>query len=190
MNSKVVSTTAFVVRVGRGSERAVGNYVRLVEGADELAKSAILHEAASGADSRNLHRIRSGDLAELPGAVIAYWLSKSMRVSCPVTALLLSSSLPRGKASRRVIMRATCGTGMRLASSNSGKGNAKSGKMPLPLAVSGFPARKGVSSGVGTATMSMSSTGRTMEMRFGTSVTSTGSSFPDPRTLTGCSVAV
>jgi hypothetical protein len=79
LNSKVVSTTAFVVRVGRGSERTIGNYVRLVEGADELAKSTMLREAASGADSSNLHRIRSGELAELPGAVIAYWLSPAMR---------------------------------------------------------------------------------------------------------------
>ena len=79
LNSKVVSTTAFIIQVGRGSERVVGNYLRLVEGADELAKSAMLRDAASGADSRNLYRIRSGDLAELPGAVIAYWLSKPMR---------------------------------------------------------------------------------------------------------------
>ncbi len=79
LNSKVVSTTAFVVQIGRGSERTIGNYVRLVEGADELAKSTMLREAASGADSSNLHRIRSVDLAELPGAVIAYWLSPAMR---------------------------------------------------------------------------------------------------------------
>ena len=62
LNSKVVSTTAFVIQVGRGSERAVGNYLRLVEGADETRQ--VDHAARTPLQVR-IHGICIGFVVEI-----------------------------------------------------------------------------------------------------------------------------
>jgi hypothetical protein len=74
----VVSTTAFVIGVDAPSESIYGTYMRLVDGGNEAAKANALRAIASGKTSENLYRVRNADLACLPGAVIAYWLSKRM----------------------------------------------------------------------------------------------------------------
>jgi hypothetical protein len=75
MNSKVLSTTAFVIRARRASRHAVGIYLRLIDGQNESIKANELRRAATGVDANNLYRLRNADLAALPGSIIAYWLS-------------------------------------------------------------------------------------------------------------------
>ncbi|CUH71744.1 type II restriction m6 adenine DNA methyltransferase, Alw26I/Eco31I/Esp3I family [Thalassovita autumnalis] len=70
----VVSTTAFVFQ----KKRPVGTkgvFVRLVDGQNEAEKSQDLLQAASETDKTNVFTSGSEDFLEVPGALIAYWLS-------------------------------------------------------------------------------------------------------------------
>ncbi|WP_042419818.1 BREX-1 system adenine-specific DNA-methyltransferase PglX [Streptacidiphilus anmyonensis] len=78
IGGEVVSTTAFVIGVDSPRESTLGTYVRLAGSANESAKAEELRRIASGGASANLYRVRNADLAALPGAVIAYWLSEPM----------------------------------------------------------------------------------------------------------------
>lgn len=73
----VVSTTAFVLQVGRSLERA-GSYVRLVDGRTEAEKSGMLLTAAADGDGL-LYRSNGETFSQIPGTPIVYWLSADVR---------------------------------------------------------------------------------------------------------------
>jgi type II restriction/modification system DNA methylase subunit YeeA len=74
----VVSTTAFVLQIGRSLDRA-GSYVRLVEGRSESQKSRMLLAAAADGNGPSFYRIAGETFAQIPGTPIAYWLSEDVR---------------------------------------------------------------------------------------------------------------
>jgi len=74
----VVSTTAFVLEVGRPLN-AEGTYLRLIDGRNEAEKSQMMLTAARGGANRYLSTSRV--FTEIPGEPIVYWLSKAMRES-------------------------------------------------------------------------------------------------------------
>lgn len=73
----VVSTTAFVLQVGR-SLGEVGSYVRLVDGRTESEKSEMLLAAAAGDEGR-LYWSSGETFSQIPGTPIVYWLSEDVR---------------------------------------------------------------------------------------------------------------
>ncbi|MCG7594582.1 BREX-1 system adenine-specific DNA-methyltransferase PglX [Mycobacterium sp. PSTR-4-N] len=79
INSKVLSTTAFVIRTGHSTELSHGTYLRLVKGANESIKAHELRRIAEGQQSENRYDLKNAELSVLPGAVIAYWLSPAVR---------------------------------------------------------------------------------------------------------------
>ncbi|GAA1031875.1 BREX-1 system adenine-specific DNA-methyltransferase PglX [Virgisporangium ochraceum] len=77
----VVSTTAFVLQVGR-SPGEEGTYLRLVDGRTEAEKSRAMLAAAAAAttgDAPNLYRRPGDSFSLIPGTPIVYWLSEDMR---------------------------------------------------------------------------------------------------------------
>ncbi|MGV9748325.1 BREX-1 system adenine-specific DNA-methyltransferase PglX [Rhodococcus zopfii] len=76
----VVSTTAFVLEPGRDTARAA-EFVRVVDGQNEAAKRIALLKAAQHIDCKWRYTETSKDLATVPGAPIAYWLSDVMRAA-------------------------------------------------------------------------------------------------------------
>lgn len=75
IGGEVVSTTAFILEQGRSPERQ-SCYLRLVEGSSEAEKEELLAEAVRGSAPRFILTAR--ELASVPGARIAYWLSPAM----------------------------------------------------------------------------------------------------------------
>ena len=75
IGGEVVSTTAFILEQGRSPERQ-SCYLRLVEGSSEAEKEELLAEAVRGSASR--FTLTARELASVPGARIAYWLSPAM----------------------------------------------------------------------------------------------------------------
>lgn len=73
----VVSTTAFVLQVGR-SLNEVGSYIRLVDGRTESQKSQVLLAAAKNMGP-SVFRSTGADFSEIPGTPIVYWLSEDVR---------------------------------------------------------------------------------------------------------------
>lgn len=73
----VVSTTAFVLQVGR-SLREVASYVRLVGGRTEAEKSRMLLSAATNGDG-SLYWSSGETFSQIPGSPIVYWLSPAVR---------------------------------------------------------------------------------------------------------------
>lgn len=69
----VVSTTAFVLEVGRSRDRH-GLYLRLVDGRSESAKSAEARAAAAGRDDLRVYSRASIFFDSIPSAPVAYWL--------------------------------------------------------------------------------------------------------------------
>ena len=78
----VVSTTAFVLQVGR-SPRESSAYLRLVDGRTELEKSEMLLAAAAAAATNgeevNLFLSSASRFSQIPGTPIVYWLSEDVR---------------------------------------------------------------------------------------------------------------
>lgn len=75
IGGEVVSTTAFILEQGRSPGRQ-SCYLRLVEGSSEAEKEELLAEAVRGSASR--FTLTARELASVPGARIAYWLSPAM----------------------------------------------------------------------------------------------------------------
>ena len=75
IGGEVVSTTAFILEQGRSPERQ-SCYLRLVEGSSEAEKEELLAEAVRGSAPR--FTLTARELASVPGARIAYWLSPAM----------------------------------------------------------------------------------------------------------------
>lgn len=73
----VVSTTAFVLEVGRAPS-CQGTYVRAVEGRTESDKAQVLSLAAAG-DPSSLFTSSGATFSEIPGTPIVYWLSADVR---------------------------------------------------------------------------------------------------------------
>ncbi|WP_292826750.1 BREX-1 system adenine-specific DNA-methyltransferase PglX [Microbacterium sp.] len=73
----VVSTTAFVLQVGRPLGQT-GSYLRLVDGRTEAEKSRKLLAAAAGRDG-SLYRSSGETFSQIPGTPIVYWLSADVR---------------------------------------------------------------------------------------------------------------
>jgi len=73
----VVSTTAFILQVGRPLVQ-MGSYVRLVDGRTEAEKSRMLLAASSSRDG-SLHRSSGETFSQIPGTPIVYWLSPDVR---------------------------------------------------------------------------------------------------------------
>ncbi|BBX47677.1 BREX-1 system adenine-specific DNA-methyltransferase PglX [Mycobacterium cookii] len=78
INSKVLSTTAFVLRVGRSNDLRPSTYLRLVHSKNESEKMNQLRHVAANMKSaqKDVYTIRNSDLTVLPGSVMAYWLPK------------------------------------------------------------------------------------------------------------------
>ena len=77
ISGEVVSTTAFIFAPDTSRVEATGSYIRLVEGVSEVQKSGLLRAVASG-NTRNRYNILNSEMADLPGGVIAYWLSSAL----------------------------------------------------------------------------------------------------------------
>ncbi|WP_314905767.1 BREX-1 system adenine-specific DNA-methyltransferase PglX [Propionibacterium acidifaciens] len=75
IGGEVVSTAAFILEQGRSPERQ-SCYLRLVEGSSEAEKEELLAEAVRGSAPR--FTLTARELASVPGARIAYWLSPAM----------------------------------------------------------------------------------------------------------------
>ncbi|MFN3983330.1 MAG: BREX-1 system adenine-specific DNA-methyltransferase PglX, partial [Caldilinea sp.] len=78
IGGEVVSTTAFVVEHAHRPDYK-GSYMRLVDGNNEAEKEAALRAAlASPLATRPspLHRASAADFKKIPGAPIAYWVSR------------------------------------------------------------------------------------------------------------------
>ena len=76
IGGEVVSTTAFVLEHGRGTDE-VCEYVRAVPGNSEAEKEHLLREALTGTSDLRFSA-RPHTLLALPGARLAYWLSPAM----------------------------------------------------------------------------------------------------------------
>ncbi|MFJ5829965.1 BREX-1 system adenine-specific DNA-methyltransferase PglX [Streptomyces sp. NPDC093089] len=77
----VVSTAAFVLQVGR-SPKAVGSYMRLVEGRNEAEKSAALGKIAAAGDGGarpDIFWSSCESFSQIPGSPVVYWLTDSVR---------------------------------------------------------------------------------------------------------------
>ncbi|NEE22748.1 class I SAM-dependent DNA methyltransferase, partial [Streptomyces sp. SID7499] len=77
----VVSTAAFVLQVGR-SPKAIGSYMRLVDGRNEAEKSAALRRIAAGGDGGarpDLFWSSCESFSQIPGGPVVYWLTDSVR---------------------------------------------------------------------------------------------------------------
>jgi type II restriction/modification system DNA methylase subunit YeeA len=71
----VVSTTAFVLENSQNRFR-MGDYIRLVDGNNEATKSEMLRLAASMAENANRYSASTESFENIPGSLIAYWLSE------------------------------------------------------------------------------------------------------------------
>jgi type II restriction/modification system DNA methylase subunit YeeA len=73
----VVSTTAFVVE---NSHHATfkGNYVRLVDSANEAEKASQMQDAIQNPDCGWFYRASAEDFDKMPGSPIAYWISNNL----------------------------------------------------------------------------------------------------------------
>lgn len=76
ISGEVVQTTAFVIQNNEIAN--AGAYVRLVDGANEEAKSAALVEAIQNSDCGWLYRANQQDFKKIPGSPIAYWASNAL----------------------------------------------------------------------------------------------------------------
>jgi type II restriction/modification system DNA methylase subunit YeeA len=74
----VVSTTAFVFQNAHHATFK-GNYVRLVDGANEAEKAAQMQEAIKNNDCGWFYRASAKDFEKVPGIPISYWLSDTFR---------------------------------------------------------------------------------------------------------------
>ncbi|MGQ4330883.1 BREX-1 system adenine-specific DNA-methyltransferase PglX [Streptomyces hayashii] len=95
IGGEVVSTTAFVIAVNSRREPFHGTYVRLIKGTKESEKANELRQVAAGVNSNSLYQVRNADLAALPGAVIAYWMSPALLHAMTSNALLGDVAEPR-----------------------------------------------------------------------------------------------
>lgn len=78
ISGAVVSTTAFVLELGRdSSERST--FVRVVDGQNEVAKRTDFLAAADDVDCDWHFTASIEDFSKVPGSPIAYWLSGAMR---------------------------------------------------------------------------------------------------------------
>lgn len=81
LNSKVVSTTAFVL-LNAFRDNHEGVYQRIIDGKNEKEKDELLKMSiSSGAfsDNKLVYRATARDLANLPGSLIAYWINNTVR---------------------------------------------------------------------------------------------------------------
>lgn len=76
IGGEVVSTTAFVLE-NTTRQDWKGDFLRLVEGASEAEKDRMIREAIRNKDCGWHHRATSADFQKIPGAPIAYWVSKA-----------------------------------------------------------------------------------------------------------------
>jgi hypothetical protein len=95
IGGEVVSTAAFVIAAGISRESVIGTYVRLVHGANEAEKAAVLRAVAAGAASGGVYRVLNADMAALPGGAIAYWMSPTLLHAMTGNTLLGEISEPR-----------------------------------------------------------------------------------------------
>ena len=73
----VVSTTAFVISNAYWPD-IYGDYVRLVDGANEAEKASMLSSAISNRRAGLFFKVPSAIFAEIPGSLITYWLSADL----------------------------------------------------------------------------------------------------------------
>jgi very-short-patch-repair endonuclease len=94
IGGEVVSTTMFVLKNSH-LEDFNGAYFRLVEGDSEIEKIKALKEAIANPDCGWFFRASAPDFQKIPGAPIAYWLSKKARKAFEVGKCLSSISKPK-----------------------------------------------------------------------------------------------
>jgi len=73
----VVSTTAFIFENAHHATFK-GDYVRLVDGANEAGKAAQMQEAIHNPDCDWFYRASGQDFDKMPGSPIAYWISENL----------------------------------------------------------------------------------------------------------------
>ena len=73
----VVSTTAFVLQVGRGRARE-GVYLRLTDGRNETEKAAFARLAIETLGGHRLYRVQPQAFVSVPGAPLAYWFPNTL----------------------------------------------------------------------------------------------------------------
>lgn len=78
IGGEVVSTTACIFQNNRNPDHK-GNFLRLIDGMSEAAKSAMTKEAISNPDCGWSYRVPSKDFQKIPGSPIAYWVSKQIK---------------------------------------------------------------------------------------------------------------
>jgi hypothetical protein len=92
IGGEVVSTTAFVVEHAHRPDYN-GSYVRLVDGNSEAEKEAALRAALTtplAPRDSPLHRASAADFKKIPGAPIAYWVSRKFSAVVEVATSLES----------------------------------------------------------------------------------------------------
>lgn len=78
IGGEVVSTTAFVMKVGTTNKASRGVYLHLIDGSNEAAKARLLGEAVNGApDCGYMFVVEAQHFEALPGAQFAYWLPEN-----------------------------------------------------------------------------------------------------------------
>lgn len=83
----VVSTTAFIVQHSRHSSLK-GQYLRLIDGANEAAKSSMLLEAVRDPECDYLFHSAADDFEKVQGNPIAYWLTENtLNIFCDFSQL-------------------------------------------------------------------------------------------------------
>ncbi|TFB71536.1 BREX-1 system adenine-specific DNA-methyltransferase PglX [Cryobacterium glaciale] len=77
IGGSVVSTTAFVLQMGRGQANE-GVYLRLIDGRNEAEKAASARIAIKGLADQELYRVQPRSFIALPGAPLAYWFPATL----------------------------------------------------------------------------------------------------------------
>ncbi len=78
IGGEVVSTTSFVMQ-NKAPGAKSGAYLRLNEGRSEDEKSNLYLQAIANPDCGYFYRLSSSEFKKIPGAPIAYWVSKGIR---------------------------------------------------------------------------------------------------------------
>ena len=94
IGGEVVSTTAFVMENVNHSEFQ-GVYLRLIDGNSETDKRAAILKAIENPHCGWLFRAGSDDFKKIPGAPVAYWLTKNTYQLFATTRLLRDLSRPK-----------------------------------------------------------------------------------------------
>ncbi|WP_026256238.1 BREX-1 system adenine-specific DNA-methyltransferase PglX [Mycobacterium sp. 155] len=93
IGGEVVSTTAFVLDVGRDIDKP-GIFIRLIEARNELQKRSALLEARHHQPFR-VYELSSSQLALIPGEPIAYWIHPELRKAFVTTKTFGSDFSPK-----------------------------------------------------------------------------------------------